>query len=111
MVVGMDNGVVPLPSTHYLYGLVGNDLVDIHVVGCAGPCLEHVHNEMFPEPSLHYLIAGLDYRIRHILAQKPQRSIYHGSRPLYPDSGGYEGRLCPEAADGEVLHGPDRMDA
>ena len=111
MVVGMDNGVVTLHSTHYLNCPVGNDLVDIHVVRRPGPCLEHVHNEMFPQPSLQYLIAGLDYRHPLGLVQNPQRHIHPGSRLLYLDSGCYKGWLRPEAADGEVLHGPDCMDA
>jgi len=105
--------VVALGVAHDLQGAVGDHLVGVHVGRGAGAALDDVHHELVAETAGPDLLARRDDRGRLLRFQEPEVAVGEGRGLLH-------GRKChhqfaqvrdPHAADREVLHGPDGVDA
>ena len=108
-------GVLDSVAQH-LIGAVGNGLINVHVVAGACPSLDGVNHKLAgPLPGQH-LVGGVHNRLgdlgganfalaNHLILEQTQVAVHFGSGPLDGGHGPHEGRVGPEAGDGEIVNG------
>ncbi len=113
VVVGVTVGVIALGEAHELEGAVGDDLVGVHVRRGSGPALDHVHHEVRVPLAVDDLSAGPDDGGGDVGREEAERPVGPGGGHLDLGQGDDEiGEVADiHAADGEVLRGPERLDA
>ena len=113
VVVGVQPGVVALRVPEDFQGPVGDDLVGVHVRGGPGAALDDVDDELLAEFAVHDLGAGLPDGGGTPGVEQSELVVgagggeFHGGQPADQVHVGGQ-RL---AGDGEVLHGPEGVDA
>ena len=111
MVIGMDDGIIPLFPSQDLDGPVGYDLVGVHVGGSPGAALDGIHNKLIMQLPRDDLVACLENGLADALVQHIGRHVGHGSGLLDPgqivDKYRMQGTLC----DVEIVFGPQRLDS
>ncbi len=105
VVVGVDGRTRTFGSVQVLDGPVGDDLVGVHVSGCAGTRLEYVHDELVIEVAIGDLARGGDYRLGYIAGEKAKFVVDLRRGELDGGYRVYEGTPESEVADGEVEDG------
>ena len=60
IVVGAYDRVITTLAAHDLNGAVGQDLIDVHVVGGTGAGLENIDHDLVIKTPREHLIAGFD---------------------------------------------------
>ena len=111
VVVGVDQGVVPLLPAQQLDGPVGDDLVGVHVQAGARAALDGVHDERLVEPARRNLIAGPHDGVGHPLVQQADLQVGDGGGLLDLRDGVDLLRMYGQPGDGKVLRRPQGLDA
>ena len=109
MVVGVDQGVVPLLAPQQLNGPVGDDLIGVHVQAGARAPLDGVHNKGVVELAVHNLPAGLDNGAGHPFVQQSDLVVGDGRGHFDLRDGVDNLRVHAQPRDGKVLRRPQGL--
>jgi hypothetical protein len=93
----------------YLNAAVRDDLIRIHICGCAGAGLENVDNKMVVEFAVNNLLGSADNRPAYFFVEEAQ--VHIGARGCQFDQaeGTNEFARKSKAADGKVFDGALRL--
>jgi hypothetical protein len=94
-----------------LEGPVREHLVDVHVRARPGPGLEDVHDELVVEPTARHLLSGLGDPPAALGVEASLLDVRPAARELEERIRPDQVLRRPEAAHGEVLAGPQGLDA
>ena len=83
VVVGGAELVLTLLVAHKFQGTVCDYLIGVHVHGCAGAALHHIHGELVPELSAHNLLAGCYDCIGNLPVKHTQTGVCLGCSHLH----------------------------
>ncbi len=109
VIVGMQHRKLAPAMAQDFQGAVGQDLIDVHVVGRAGSGLEGVHHELIRQcPGQHLVGRRLDGAGKAGV-QPSGGPVGPRGAPLDDDRGPDVGGVRPQAGDGKVAHGPRRL--
>ena len=111
VVVRVDERVVALDAAEQLDGAVGDDLVGVHVDGCAGAALHGIDDELLAQFSREDLVAGAHDGVCDTLVQQSGLKVRECCRLFDVGKTADELRVHPQPRDGEVFRGAQRLHA
>jgi hypothetical protein len=113
VIVRLDDRVLAFLVSGQLEGDIGQDLVGVHVGGCARPALVPVHDKLIVVLPVQHGLAGLLDRIERFLLHGADVRIRPGGRQLHYCPGFDETRIVVDqnARELEVLEGAHGLDA
>ncbi len=88
---------------------VGEHLVRVHVVGCAGASLIDIDHELIAQGAAQNLVSGTDNRARDLCVEAPELGVGLGRRLLDENRRRDEIGVRAESADGKVFDGTRRL--
>ena len=94
-----------------LRGAVGDDLVRVHIRGCAGACLEDIEDELDIVLAVHDLLRGRFDRRRRLRRDAADLLIDLRGGALDQREGADEAAGESQVADGEIADGALRLRA
>ncbi len=111
MVVRVHRRVGAAGGAQELIRPVREYLVTVHVVARARAGLVRVHHELVPVRAAEHLVRRPDDRVGQRRLEPAGLLVGERCGALDPEHRVHERRHRPEAADGEVLHGAEGLDA